>query len=101
MGGDGIKVKMVEGAPVLKNPSANAGDMKHRFHSWVGKIPWRRARQPTPVFLPGESHGQRSLAGYRSQRVGHNRSDLAVGGKTEGERERDVEWVMAPEPPVI
>ena len=30
----------------------------------VGKIPWRRVRQPTPVFLPGESHGQRSLAGY-------------------------------------
>ena len=29
-----------------------------------GKIPWRRARQPTPVFLPGESHGQRSLKGY-------------------------------------
>jgi len=35
-----------------------------RFHPWVGKIPWRRAWQPTPVFLPGESHGQRSLAGY-------------------------------------
>ena len=32
--------------------------------SWVGKIPWRRAWQPTPVFLPGESHGQRSLVGY-------------------------------------
>ena len=31
---------------------------------WVGKIPWRRAWQPTPVFLPGESHGQRNLAGY-------------------------------------
>ena len=31
---------------------------------WVGKIPWRRAWQPTPVFLPGESHGQRSLVGY-------------------------------------
>ena len=31
------------------------------FHPWVGKIPWRRARQPTPVFLPGESHGQRNL----------------------------------------
>ena len=30
----------------------------------VGKIPWRRAWQPTPVFLPGEFHGQRSLAGY-------------------------------------
>ena len=35
-----------------------------RFHAWVGKIPWRRAWQPTPVFLPGESHGQRSLVGY-------------------------------------
>ena len=34
------------------------------FHPWVGKIPCRRAWQPTPVFLPGESHGQRSLAGY-------------------------------------
>jgi len=31
----------------------------------VGKIPWRRNWQPTPVFLPGESYGQRSLAGYR------------------------------------
>ena len=30
----------------------------------VGKIPWRRAWQPTPVFLPGEFHGQRNLAGY-------------------------------------
>ena len=35
-----------------------------RFNPWVGKIPWRRAWQPTPVFLPGESHGQRSLACY-------------------------------------
>ena len=35
-----------------------------RFNPLVGKIPWRREWQPTPVFLPGESHGQRSLAGY-------------------------------------
>ena len=35
-----------------------------RFDPWVRKIPWRRAWQPTPVFLPGESHGQRSLVGY-------------------------------------
>ena len=42
------------------------------FDPWVGKIPCRRAWQPTPVFLPGEAPGQRSLAGYmRSQRVGH------------------------------
>ena len=34
------------------------------FDTWVGKIPWRRAWQPAPVFLPGESHVQRSLAGY-------------------------------------
>ena len=33
------------------------------FDPWVRKIPWRRAWQPTPVFLPGESHGQRSLVG--------------------------------------
>ena len=34
------------------------------FDPWVWKIPWRRAWQPTPVFLPGKSHGQRSLVGY-------------------------------------
>ena len=38
--------------------------MRLEFNPWVRKIPWRRARQPTPVFLCGESHGQRSLAGY-------------------------------------
>ena len=35
-----------------------------RFCPWVGKIPWSRKWQPTPVFLPGKSHGQRSLVGY-------------------------------------
>ena len=38
---------------------------RRRFEPWVGKIPWRKAWQPTPVFLPGESQGQRSLEGYR------------------------------------
>ena len=37
---------------------------RFRFDLWVGKIPWRRAWQPIPVFLPGESDGQRSLAGF-------------------------------------
>ena len=37
------------------------------FDPWVGKIPCRRAWQPTPVFLPGKSHGQRSLTGYSLQ----------------------------------
>ena len=36
---------------------------RHWFDPWVGKIPYRRKWQPPPVFLPGESHGQRSLAG--------------------------------------
>ena len=45
------------------------------FDLWVRKIPWRRAWQPTPVFLPGESHGQRSLAGYSPR--GHRESDTA------------------------
>ena len=41
----------------VKNSPANAGD------PWVRKIPWRREWLPTPVFLPGEFHGQSSLAG--------------------------------------
>ena len=45
-----------------------------RFDSWIGKMPWKRAWQPTPVFLPGESHGQRSLANYSPQ--GHKESDM-------------------------
>ena len=46
-----------------------------RFSPWIGKIPWRRKWQPTPVFLPGKFHGQRSLEGYSPRghkRVGHN-----------------------------
>ena len=38
--------------------------MRPGFDPWVGKILWRREWQPIPVFLPGESHGQRSLVGY-------------------------------------
>ena len=53
----------------------NLPDMRWGFHPWVGKILWRRAQQPTPVFLPGKPHAQRSLAGYSPwgcKRVGHN-----------------------------
>ena len=39
------------------------------FVPWVGKIPWRRDWQPTPVCLPGEFHGQRSLVGYTEHGV--------------------------------
>jgi len=44
------------------------------FVPWVGKIPWRRKWLPTPVFLPGESHGQRNLVGYSP--CGHKESDM-------------------------
>ena len=52
---------------------------RHEFDPWVRKMPWRRAWQSAPVFLPGESHGQRSLAGCSPQfhRVRHNWSDSA------------------------
>ena len=53
---------------------------RHRFHPWVGKIPWRRAWQPIPVFLPGESPWTEEPGGLQStgsQRIGHDWSDLA------------------------
>ena len=51
--------------PCLGTLPASAGDIKrYGFDPWIRRIPWRRAWQPTPVFLPGESHGQRSLVGY-------------------------------------
>ena len=54
---------------MVKNPPANAGDVRDsRSIPGLGKIPWRRAWQPTPVFLPEESHGQWSLGGYGPQR---------------------------------
>ena len=52
----------------VKNLIANTG--RPRFNPRVGKIPWRRAWQPTPVFLPREFHGQENLMGYSLW--GHN-----------------------------
>ena len=47
---------------------------RHEFDPWVGKIPWRRKWQPTPVFLPGKFLGQRRLADYSPW--GHKESDM-------------------------
>ena len=44
-----------------KESACNSGEPG--FNPWIGKIPWRREWQPTLIFLPGESHGQRSLSG--------------------------------------
>ena len=50
---------------VIKNPPANAGDLRGGFLiPGSGPDPLEEAQQPTPVFLSGESHGQRSLKGY-------------------------------------
>ena len=49
---------------MIKNLPANAGDTRCGFDPWVRKIRWRRERLPTPVFWPGEFHGERGLAGY-------------------------------------
>jgi len=62
-------------ALAVKNPPANAGDMRCEFNPWVWKIPWRRAWEPTPVLLPGESPWTEEPGGLPSigpQRFGHN-----------------------------
>ena len=48
----------------VKSLPAMQETQEMQFDPWVGKIPWRRQWQPTPVFLPEKSHGQRSLAGH-------------------------------------
>ena len=56
-------------AQQVKSPA----EIQETQETWVGKIPWRRKWQPTPVFLPGKFHGQRSLAAYSPW--GHKESD--------------------------
>ena len=50
--------------PVFLLPAYYRRRKRCRFNPWVRKIPWRRKWQPSPIFLPGKSHGQRSLAGF-------------------------------------
>ena len=64
---------------------------RSKFNPWVRKIPWRRAWQPTPEFLPGESQGQRSLAGYSPE--GHKESDTTEAT----EHELKWTWLFIPE----
>ena len=56
-----------------KESSCSAGDPGSITKTWVRKIPWNRQCQLTPVFLPGEFHGQQSLMGYCPW--GHKESD--------------------------
>ena len=59
----------------LSNKESTCQCRRHRFDPRAGEIPWSRKWQPTPIYLPGKSHGQRSLAGYSPQgckNLGHN-----------------------------
>ena len=51
------------GSVVKKKKKSACQCWRHRFNAWVGKIPCRRKRQATAVYLPGKAHGQRSLLG--------------------------------------
>ena len=59
----------------LRGKESTCQCRRHGFDPWVGKIPWRRKWQLTPVFLPGKCHGQRSLAGCSPR--GHEESDMS------------------------
>ena len=60
------------------------------FDLWFGKIPWRRVWQPTPVFLPGEPHGQRSLEGYSPWEL--KESDVAERLSAHALSIRHIQW---------
>ena len=79
----------------LANPGWHIGKeptcqcRRHRrgwFHPWVGKTPWRRKWQTSPVFLPGKSHEQRSLAGYSPPSIRHDWNSWARTLKRQGDR---------------
>ena len=64
--GASLVAQMVKNLPVCR---------RHEIDPWVGKIPWRRKWQPTPVFLSGEFHGQRKLLGKEIYQEGKNFSE--------------------------
>ena len=64
-----VEFRFFPSGSVVKNLTAV---QKIQVWSWIRKIPWKRKWQPTSVFLPGKSHGQRSLAGYSPR--GHGRA---------------------------
>ena len=57
-------LSLSDGGSVVKNLLPMQETQETWVNPWVGKIPLSREWQPTPVFLPGKSHGQRSLVGY-------------------------------------
>ena len=68
---------------MVNNLPAKAGDTRRWFDPWVGKIPWNRKWQLTPVFLPGKAPGQRSKVGYSPW--GCKESDTTEHTHTQGD----------------
>ena len=64
---------IILGFPGGSDGKETACNQETQVHLWVGKIPWRRQWLPTPVFLPGEFYGQKSLVCYSPW--GHKKSD--------------------------
>ena len=97
----GEKKGFPDGASGKEPACQSRGRKRQGFDPWVRNIPWRRAWQPTPVFLPGESHGQRSLVGYspwatksqtRLSDLAHERRngrDMDQGGRVRTEQESE------------
>ena len=72
-------------------PGGSAGDKTRGLDSWVGKISWRRAWQPTPVFLPGESPWTEP-GGLRVHRVAKSQTQLKWLST------HDLAWILVPKP---
>ena len=66
---------MIKGFPCGSASKRICLQCRPEFDPWIGKIPWRRERLPTPVFLSGEFHGQRRLVVYSPW--GHKESDTS------------------------
>ena len=62
----------------LSSKESSCQCRRRKIDPWVGKMPCKRKRQPTPVFLPGKSHGWKSLAGYSPRGCKNIRYDLVT-----------------------
>ena len=80
------------GGAEVKNLTANVGKARDRFDPWVGKVPWWRKWQPTPVFVPKKSHRQRSLEGYSPW--GHKELDRIERLSTRTAIWREYSWKL-------
>ena len=83
------------GGAIVKNQSANARDKRQGFNPRVEKSAWRRKCQPTPVFLPGESQGQRNLAGYTVHGVAESDTTERVSRPAQTYQIRDEQKIFS------